>query len=193
MRSTSKQRIVAPRLAGALTVLAALVSGSAFAEVKQVSAAGFELQHQVVLKAEASKVFQTLSQPAQWWHPSHTWSGDSANLSLELRAGGCFCKRWPEGEAEHMRVGAFQHNTQLRLIGGLGPLQAMGLGGALQFTLKPHEDGTELSLVYRVSGDNEHQLEPLAPVVDRVLGEQFTRLLRLIETGAAKAAESAAE
>ncbi|MBD8526919.1 hypothetical protein [Pseudomarimonas arenosa] len=170
-----------------LAIGLSLCSYSAQAEVQQLSAAGFAVRHEALLRADQASIFQTLIHPAGWWHPDHTWSGDASNLSLELRAGGCFCERWPQGEAEHMRVGYFTHNTQLRLLGGLGPLQSMALSGALQFDIKATEAGQQLSLSYRVSGDPAHQLEALAPVVDKVLAEQFTRLVRKIETGAADA------
>jgi hypothetical protein len=38
-------------------------------------------------------------------------------------------------------------------------------------------------LTYRVSGPSDAGLDKLAPVVDRVIGEQYKRLKSLAETG----------
>ena len=173
------------RCAALLSLLIAQTIGSALAAVKQTDSSGFqiELTRQIAAKPEA--VFSQIGKIGQWWHPAHTWSGDAANMSLQLNAGGCFCERWAHGEAEHLRVVYVEHNTRIRMQGGLGPLQSMGLSGVLELALNSAETGTELTLSYRVSGDTLHQLETIAPAVDGVLGQQLDRLQRLLQTGSA--------
>jgi len=53
---------------GALATL--LACGAAQAELTSVSANGFELQHQLVLKAEPARVYDALADVGRWWIPS---------------------------------------------------------------------------------------------------------------------------
>jgi len=53
----------------------------------------------------------------------------------------------------------------------------------LTITLKPSQDGTDLSLTYNVGGYVKDGLASWAAPVDGVLGEQVARLKSLIETG----------
>lgn len=55
--------------------------------------------------------------------------------------------------------------------------------GVLTFTLNAAGTGTDLELTYRVSGFAPDGLQQLAQAVDRVLGQQLSRLERFLETG----------
>jgi len=68
-------------------------AGPATAEVKSVTPNGFEVATTVTVAAPADRVYSALGEVGRWWSPSHTFSRDAANLSIELRAGGCFCER----------------------------------------------------------------------------------------------------
>ena len=60
---------------------------------------------------------------AQWWSKDHTYSGDAARMSLQLRPGGCFCETLDGGGGiEHMRVTFVQPGERVVLTGSLGPL-----------------------------------------------------------------------
>jgi hypothetical protein len=172
------------RTAAALAGLVALLGArSAGAEVKQSAADGFLVAHSLQVSTAPAAVFAALGEVGRWWSSRHSWSGSAANLSLALEAGGCFCERWPEGSAEHARVVFARKDRELRLRGALGPLLAMGLDGLLSFELAPAEGGTRLEVSYRISGDGLHDLAPIAPAVDGVIGEQAGRLKRFLETG----------
>jgi hypothetical protein len=71
----------------------------------------------------------------------------------------------------------------LRVQTALGPLQGKAVTGVLTFQLKPEQESTLLTLSYRVNGSAASALDKDAPVVDKVLGEQFARLARYIEKG----------
>jgi hypothetical protein len=71
--------------------------------------------------------------------PSHTFSGNAHNLSIEEKAMGCFCEKLPDGGGvSHMEVVYFAPGKTLRLSGALGPLNtwAAPVDGVLeeQFT-----------------------------------------------------------
>jgi hypothetical protein len=62
-------------------------------------------------------------------------------------------------------------------------LQSKAVTGVLTFQLARDGNTTVLTLTYRVNGASASALDKDAPAVDRVLGEQFARLTRLVETG----------
>jgi hypothetical protein len=172
-----------------ISAVALLATAPARAEVVSRSDAGFVIQRTVEVPAGASRVWHELVRPSVWWNGVHTFSGDAANLSLDLRPGGCFCERLPAvrgtpgrgaGAVEHLRVVHFAPGKLLRLSGGLGPLQSEGLSGALTFTLTEKQATTEIKLTYVVGGYMRYKSEQIAPAVDQVLGEQLTRLAKLL-------------
>jgi len=168
-----------------------LLSSRAPAEVASVGGSGFEVREQVHLAAAPAGVYSALLAPARWWDPQHTYSGDAAHLTLEARVGGCWCETIPGGGAvEHMTVIYLVPNKALRLRGGLGPLQAMGVSGSLTITLKSADTGTDLTFTYAVGGYAKDGFDDLSKGVDAVLGAQAARLKRLIETGTAQSAAS---
>jgi hypothetical protein len=80
----------------------------------------------------------------------------------------------------------------LRLTGGLGPLQGMGLTGVLEFRLVPTDaGGTTITMFYRAGGYTPDDLSKLAPVVDRVQALQIGGLAALLGGGPVAAPPSA--
>ena len=53
---------------------------------------GFEIQNSVNLVIPQEQAFAAFGQVGQWWNKEHTYSGDAARMSLQLRPGGCFCE-----------------------------------------------------------------------------------------------------
>jgi len=163
-------------------MLVLTTGGPASAEVKSATANGFEVASATTISAPADRVYAALGQVGRWWSPSHTFSRDAANLSLELRAGGCFCERLKDGgSVQHLLVVYAAPGEGLRLRGALGPLQAEGADGTLGWTLKPAEGGANVTLSYVVGGYIRGGMEQWAPRVDRVLDEQLQRLKGFVE------------
>ncbi|MBV8120544.1 MAG: hypothetical protein JO081_11490, partial [Alphaproteobacteria bacterium] len=118
-------------------LLLAVFSGSAPAEVKSVTSNGFEVVDTTMIQAPAERVYAALGEIGRWWSSAHTYSHDASNLSIDLRAGGCFCERLNDGGlVQHMSVVYAAPGHGLRLRGALGPLQMEGVDGALSWTLK---------------------------------------------------------
>jgi hypothetical protein len=160
-----------------------LLAGAARAEVTDTSAAGFEVTENATIAAPAAKVYAALLTPGAWWNKAHSWSGNAANLSIDL-ATGCFCEKLPNGFVRHMTVVFADGATSLRLFGGLGPMQFTGASGHLAYALKPAGDRTELTLTYDVGGYAKGGLaDKWAAPVDGVLGEAVGRLKTYVETG----------
>jgi hypothetical protein len=164
--------------------LAMLVRGEARGDVLESTPAGFAVKNTVTIAGTPSDVYGALGRVGSWWDPAHTYSGDAANLSMDLRPGGCFCERLvPQGGVQHSMMVLVTPNKTLRLAGGLGPLQEAGVSGSLTFALAERVGGTDTTMSYSVGGYRQGGLEALAPVVDSVLGAQLRRLKTFVENG----------
>jgi uncharacterized protein YndB with AHSA1/START domain len=150
-----------------------LLASPAAAEVVRTSDAGFAIQHKLTISAPPEKLWETLVHPERWWDGAHTYSGTAANLGLDARPGGCWCEKTATGGVEHMRIVYLARGDTLRMIGGLGPLQAMPVNAVMTITLKPAGTGTELTAGYAVAGPG---LAGVAAPVDAVLAGQWARL-----------------
>lgn len=161
-----------------------LAAGSAEAAVVEATANGFQLKITADIQAPPSKVYEALLQPARWWNADHTFSGSAANLTLEPRAGGCFCESLPGGgSVRHLEITSVMPGRSLVLRGALGPFQAMGVEGALTLAVAPKDQGASLTLTHTIGGFVPGGLTDWAPRADAMLGEQVARLKKLLETG----------
>jgi hypothetical protein len=156
----------------------------ASATVVDVASGGLVVQVNAHVAAPTGKVYAALISPARWWSSDHTFSGDAHNLTLDARAGGCWCEKLSGGgSALHLTVVYVEPGKALRLRGALGPFQALGVEGAMSWVLKPAGVGTELSLTYTLGGYHKDGFDQWSKGVDGVLTEQVARLQRLVETG----------
>lgn len=156
--------------AAALLVAMPLAAG---AEVKLAQADAMLIEHRFTIAAPASKAWETLIHPELYWPADHTWSGKRESLSIDPVAGGCYCERWDGGSAVHGRVVMAVPGKALTLNAALGPFLEMAISGILAIKLEEKDSVTTAIVTYRVSGDAEHKLDQLAPIVDQVLGTQF--------------------
>lgn len=168
-------------LAGGLLLLAA---GAALAEASAVSPSGFVVTHRLEVQATRQQVFDAIGRIDKWWNGEHSYSGQASNLSLDLNAGGCFCERWDGGSVLHATVVYVAKGSAVRLIGGLGPLQALPVNAVLTFATGTVEGKTILNVSYRVAGNADAGLDKLAGPVDGVIGEAAKRLVAHAEAGA---------
>ena len=172
----------------AALVTALAWGSSAPAEVRSANEVGFSVASGVRIDRDARSIYTLIVKPARWWSREHSYSGDAANLSMNPRAGGCFCERLPgadgsAGSVEHARVILADPYKRLRLSGALGPLQADAVIGTLEFTLTPADKGVEVTISYVAAGSMRTDPRQIAPVVDRVLAEQLARLKRVAGQG----------
>ena len=165
--------------------LCLMLPGVVVAEVVDSAADGFSIRHSVEISADADDVYRTLTRGVgDWWHPDHTFTGDSGNLRIEARGGGCFCEKLGNGgEVAHLTVVYAEPGKLLRMSGGLGPLQPLAVSGSMAFTLTEADGITTVELTYIVGGYRPGGLEEWSRPVDGVLGAQLQRLERFMETG----------
>ncbi|QDP19074.1 ATPase [Sphingomonas xanthus] len=157
------------------------------AEVVSAGPHGFEVRQSANLVVPQADAFAAFTQVAAWWHPDHSYSGDSSRLSLTPRAGGCFCESLENGGGvEHLRVTYVQPGERMVLTGSLGPLLFEGTAGAMDVKVERIAGGSRIVMTYRVAGFANGNGEALAGPVDRVLAEQMKRLRTFAAGGAPK-------
>lgn len=147
-----------------------------FADVVAVTPSGFTTRTIVTVPGTPEAAYATVVNVAAWWDKDHTYSGDSKNMSIAAMPGGCFCERLPGGGVQHGTVGLAWPGRTLRIISSLGPLQEMGVTGALTWQFEKAPEGTKVTLTYVVGGYPTLPFEQLAPLVDGVLAGQMKAL-----------------
>lgn len=157
----------------ALVLGALLASVPALAEVVEKSPGGFSVRTSFVVPGTPEAAYQAVVRLPEWWEKDHTYSGDSKNLSLAPVPGGCWCEALPGGGVQHGTVALAWPGRTLRVIGGLGPLQALGVSGAMTWQFEKAAEGTTVTFTYVVGGHAAGGLEALAPLVDGVLMAQM--------------------
>ena len=167
-------------MAGALAL--ALSCHTAGAAVKDATEGGFTVENTEVVPVDADAAWKALVHDIdRWWPKDHSWWGAESKLSIDARAGGCFCEMAGARQAQHMAVMFVDPGKTLRMTGGLGPLQGMGLDGALEFRLAPADGGgTRITMFYRAGGYTPDDLSKFAPVVDKVQAQQLHGLAEFL-------------
>lgn len=162
-----------------------LFSAQAFSapEVKFVSDFGFVVENQITTRKSAEQVRNALIHHIdEWWPKDHSWWGAQGKFYIEPRAGGCFCEISDDKSAEHMHIAFVEPQTLLRMTGGLGPLQGMGMYGALDWRFEQHDKLTKVVLTYTVNGAHPDGFASLAPIVAQVQGQQLMGLKTFVES-----------
>jgi hypothetical protein len=175
----------------ALTTLVLLGGLDPVAQAKVISSGpnGFLIENSAVVPVDATTAWKALvNDVGQWWPSDHTWFGRSEHLRIDARAGGCFCEIDGERQVLHMTIGFVHPGHLLRMLGGLGPLQGMGMYGALDWTFDSAEKGTRITLRYQAGGYVPKDLDELVPVVDQVQAQQLDGLVRFLSEQPVKAA-----
>lgn len=177
------------RMLVTVCLLLAGTATTALAAVKDSAKDGFTIENEQVVPVDAATAWQALVEDVDhWWPKDHSWWGAASTLSIQARAGGCFCEVAGAQQAQHMTVTFVDPGKTLRMTGGLGPLQGMGVSGALEFRLAAAEGGgTRITLYYRAGGYAPDDLGQLAAVVDKVQGLQLGGLATYLRQRAAPA------
>jgi uncharacterized protein YndB with AHSA1/START domain len=159
----------------------------AAAEVVSAGPNGLEVRHSVNLVIPQAKAYAAFSEIQNWWSKDHTYSGNSANLSLQLKPGGCFCERLDNGGGiEHLRVTYVQPDERVVMTGSLGPLLYEATAGVMDVKVERIAGGSRITMDYSAAGFAKGGAAELAPIVDKVLGDQMKRLRVYAAGGAPK-------
>lgn len=151
-----------------------LLCAPARAEVLDSGPGGFTVENSVTVPVDATRAWKGLVRDVdRWWPKDHSWFGADGRFSIDARAGGCFCEIAGPRQAQHMTVSFVDPGRLLRMTGGLGPLQGMGLTGTLDWTFAKVDEGTRITLRYRAGGYATEDLPKFAAIVDQVMALQL--------------------
>ncbi|RDV26119.1 SRPBCC domain-containing protein [Alteromonas aestuariivivens] len=165
-----------------------LLAGPAWSELVAVSPSGFIIKNRFETTHSAEAIWAALVNDIdQWWPKDHSWW--QGTFSIDAVAGGCFCELSDNRSAEHMRISFVEPHQRLLMTGGLGPLQGMGIYGALNWQIIPLVEGSEVTLTYQVHGYSPQGFEQLAPVVDKVQHQQLSALKHFLQSSTPAAPE----
>ena len=163
--------------------LACLFPALVSAEVISSASNGFAIRIERETDVNALTAYQQFIRIGEWWNGDHTWFGDAENLSIEARAGGCFCEKSGDKEMLHMTVSFVNPGKEIKLIGGLGPLQMMGVQGGMSWQFIDLENSeSKIVQQYQVTGYSKEGLDKLAAIVDKVQTLQQEGLVARLNT-----------
>lgn len=175
-------RFAATVFAAGMLAAAAPIS----AKVGETSDSGFVTQDSAEVAATPMETWLALIRPGLWWNDAHTWSADASNMTLTPQAGGCFCERVPgedrddgfslDGSVQHMQVIQAYPLKNIRMRGGLGPLQGEPATGVLTITLEEIDGGTRIRWEYVVGGYMRYEVATISKAVDGVMSQQLAGL-----------------
>lgn len=163
------------------TVICLITSASLKLSAKVLSSAanGFEIRIEGIAHTDPATAYQQFVQVGEWWNSEHTWFGKSADLSIDARAGGCFCEKDGKRQVLHMTVSYVDPNKEIRLVGGLGPLQMLGVHGGMSWQFESMGNNkTRIIQTYHLTGYMKEGLDKLAPIVDQVQTIQLNGLVK---------------
>lgn len=164
-----------------------LLSSPAAAEVVSAGPNGFHVRQSVQIVVPTDTAYAGFGRVGSWWNKDHTYSGDSANLTMTLSPGGCFCERLPNGGGiEHLRISYLDPGKRIVLTGSLGPLLYEATSGVMDMKFERTAGGSKITMDYKVGGFANGGADKMAPLVDGVLAEQFKRYREYVRRPAAK-------
>jgi hypothetical protein len=163
----------------------ALVAGAANATVVEHSTTGFSILATVTTTATPADAYDAFIKMGSWWDSEHSFSGDSANFTVEAKPGGCWCETLPDGGfVRHAEVIHANPGKMLVLSGGVGPMQSMGIAGTMTVRFDSSQSGTIVTLTYAAGGHDPENFEALAKAVDDVFTGQLERFKSFVDKGA---------
>ena len=161
-----------------------LASRWAAADIVDSSATGFTVKQSHTIQAAPQEVYRRIFRIGEWWNSQHSFSGDAHNLTIEEKAGGCFCEKLPGGGAiKHMELVYFVPGKTIVMRGAMGPFASMATEGAVEIQLSAAGGGTRIDITHALTGYVPGGLNPWAERVDFMWKDQFTRLKNYIEHG----------
>ena len=164
-----------------IALLATLANGSAArADVVSAAPGSLLLRTTVEVSAAPDTVYDALTaRVGEWWSNAQTVSGNSRNLSLDARAGGCFCEKLSGGgTVQHMQVVWAEPGTLLRLSGAPGLLQENAVSATTTWRLTKTAAGTRIDFTFAAAGYLPAGFDKIATPADQAFTDLVNRLAR---------------
>ena len=119
-----------------ILLIAAAIIRPAQAEVIESSGSHFRIELKATTAAKIEESYAQFLRIHEWWNAEHSWFGKAEAFTLDPVAGGCFCEIDGNKQVMHMTVSFVNPNKEVRMLGGLGPLQMMAVTGAMTWAFK---------------------------------------------------------
>jgi uncharacterized protein YndB with AHSA1/START domain len=165
-----------------LIAMIATLTAAPPASADVISAAPGSLVVRTIVEVTAAPdaVYDALTaRVGEWWSATQTWSGNAQNLSIDARAGGCFCEKLSNGgTVQHMQVVWAERGTLLRMSGAPGPLQENAVIATMSWRLTKIDTGTRLEFTFAASGHTPIGFDKMASPADQAFAVLVNRLAR---------------
>jgi len=161
---------------GAFLVSSFLVCLPATAEVVSSTPTEYTLKQVAETELSPEELWDRLIHPETWWHPDHTYSSSSQNLSLTLEVGGKWLEQWDTGEVLHGTITSFEPNKSLIMDAPFGPLKDLDVTVTWSISITSYGTGSKVVFHETAHGTESAKLNELAPAVDFVKTEAIKRL-----------------
>ncbi|HEV7229618.1 hypothetical protein [Brevundimonas sp.] len=166
-------------------ILIAVAASFAFAapaaaEIVSRSENGFTLKFVSSTDIDPADIPTALEDVALWWDGDHSYTGDAANLSLDLSPGGCWCEKMPDGTAfDHGRTVSVAAD-RIKFSAPFGPLRGKATTADLIVTWPGANRGWDVTWTMVVEGPG---VGAMADAVHGVMEAGFQRWVRFLEYG----------
>ena len=162
-----------------IAVVAVLAAASpAAAEIVSRSENAVTMRFAAPTRIDGVRASGSLEALPLWWDGDHSYTGDAANLSLDLAPGGCWCERMPDGtDFDHGRTVSAE-DGRILFHAPFGPLR--GKATRADLTVAWAETGVTWTFVIEGPG-----VGAMADPVHGVMEAGFQRWVRFLEAEAA--------
>ena len=157
-----------------------LAAMPASAEVIARTADSFTLRFERRTEAPPAVIATLMGRPYAWWDGAHSYSGDAANLSVDMQVGGCWCEKLPDGSAFHHGTVLAIEEDRLVFDAPFGPMHGKTTRADLVVAWSGPEGGRTLVWTLTVEGAG---LGAFADPVDGVMGAAFARFNQYVDSG----------
>lgn len=158
----------------------ALSAAPAAAEIVTRSENAFTLRYTAGMQVAPKDAAPAMTKLASWWDKDHTYTGDSANLSLDLSPGGCWCETLDSGDAfDHGRTVSVG-SDRLVFDAPFGPLRGKATKAELVVEWPPANRDGQITWTFVVEGPG---VGAMADTVDGVMGAGFNRFSHFLHHG----------
>ena len=97
-----------------IVLLTLLITQTTNAEVITADDSFFHIKITADVKTSPDRTYEQFLKVGEWWSSDHSWFGDAKNMTIEAKAGGCFCEKSDMGEVMHMLVTGVFPNSKIR-------------------------------------------------------------------------------
>ena len=156
------------------------VATPASAEVIARTADSFTLRFERRTEGLPAVIATLMGRPELWWDGAHSYSGDAANLTVDMQVGGCWCETLPDGSDFHHGTVLAIAEDRLVFDAPFGPMHGKTTRADLVIAWPENDSGRAVVWTLTIEGSG---LGAFADPVDGVMGAAFARFNATVDSG----------